>query len=403
MIKNIKQMVPMALDAQAKTGVPASALIAVIGQESAYGTNPITFKGNSSGAAGVSQFIPGTAESYIKGGAATTHQSTPWAINQQVLGAAKLLKANNFNSDPEGALNAYTGGYGSSYNDPVKTRITAFKGLDKLAKGGAPGGLSYSKPANSYVYPFGKGIGIGRVDMGIDPYPTGGGSTAIRAIGKAKVLSTTAGGGWPAEGGQGTGPVYKLLKGPLKGKKIYTFEGITNAPGLKAGSTIKKGTVIARATGDDFETGFSRGLHPKTGSPLNAVASTYYTEGQDTPAGHHFLDFINAIKSKGSFARGGAVGGGFGVGASGAFGGSAVSTTTQSPGISATPYSALQNSQSSFNPSSTGGYAPTSQPFSAVAPMPQDFLTPGGTAGDLLASLQSKAKPKRKFRLPLNY
>lgn len=151
------------------------------------------------------------------------------------------------------------------------------------------------KGGNKYVYPFGKGIAIGRTDMGIDPYPSGSGSKVIRTIGKAKYLGE-GGSGWPTEGGQGTGPVYKILKGKLKKKKVYTYEGVTTAKGLKPGEILKKGTPIAKATGADFETGLAFGR--KKG--FQPVASTYYTEGMATKEGKQFRAIVDSLKGKGS-------------------------------------------------------------------------------------------------------
>ena len=128
-----------AVRAQRKTGVPASVLLGLTGQESAYGTNTGP---SSMGAMGRAQFIPSTREDFRE-----TFGIDPWSQRkgQDILGAALHLEeygATPYSQDPTAALNSYSGGYGdAAYNSPVLSRAKQFArtGIDRLATGKGPG------------------------------------------------------------------------------------------------------------------------------------------------------------------------------------------------------------------------------------------------------------------------
>lgn len=91
--------------------IPVSVMMAQIKQESGF--NPAAE--SSAGAFGATQFIPSTAESY-----GVQRGTGPAEIQSQVTGQAHLLHDDNFASDPQGALSAYSGGYAADeYNNPI--------------------------------------------------------------------------------------------------------------------------------------------------------------------------------------------------------------------------------------------------------------------------------------------
>jgi hypothetical protein len=359
--------------------------MALMGQESNYGANT----GPSSASAfGVTQFIPGTAKSY-----GVVPGTSKKAIASQVDGAAKYLRDLGFKKNPQAALSGYSGGYAASaYNNPILSNAKNFKALDAVARG---------KGSSPYVYPFSKNIKIGRTDQGIDPYGPG----KIRAIGKAKYLGV-GGSGWPSEGGSGTGPVYKLLKGPMKGKRVYTYEGIAPA-NLQKGQILHKGQVIAKSVGSSFETGFARGR----GAGFQPLASRH-----PLPASHYskegaqFRKFVDSIGGSGGFAGiGGAT---FSPGGGITAGGTSVAGAL--PGtVGSTVATRDQQAQARMSSAAT---TPIRLPFSARAPLPEAFggganlqsdtaastdqgLMPIDSLLATLAGVRGKSKPRRRITL----
>lgn len=296
---SFRPYLPTVIQAATKYGVPPSVLLAQIQQESSFGTDPGTFTGSGSGpgggAKGVTQFEDSTAtmldprgKPYIPGGAATTSSSRPADIRAQIMGQADYMAAlqKEHGGDLTAALTAYSGGYPTSqYAGPITQAAKQYAAADKVAA--APGG--YRTPAPPYAYPFSNGISIGRTDMGIDPSGPG----TIATIGKARYLGT-GGSGWPTEGGTGTGPVYKLLKGPLAGQNVYTYEGITPVAGLQRGDILKRGTPIAQSTGSSFETGFAQGRS----AGFQPTAASHYSEGDVTPEGQAFAKLIGRLQGR---------------------------------------------------------------------------------------------------------
>lgn len=119
-----RAVVPLTRKAHRKyPDIPASLLMSLTRQESGF--NPAAI--SSAGAQGLTQFIPSTAASYgVKYGTGRREQQS------QETGAARLLHASGFASDPKGALSAYTGGYSDAeYNDPVLQGAADYKALDK--------------------------------------------------------------------------------------------------------------------------------------------------------------------------------------------------------------------------------------------------------------------------------
>lgn len=120
-----RAVLPLALKAHRKyPDIPVSVLMAQDKQESGF--NPAAI--SSAGAQGLSQFIPSTASSYgVQYGTGRREQQS------QVTGQAHLLHDDNFATDPQGALSAYSGGYAAGdYNNPILVDAEAsYAGLDK--------------------------------------------------------------------------------------------------------------------------------------------------------------------------------------------------------------------------------------------------------------------------------
>src|SRR5690606_27248045 len=108
-----EQIARAAIRASRQTGVPASLLIGLTGQESSYGTNTGP---SSAGARGEAQFIESTRQHMID-----TYGVDPWAGPDQALQAAALyLKELGVLENPSQALSRYSGGYAEEdYNNPI--------------------------------------------------------------------------------------------------------------------------------------------------------------------------------------------------------------------------------------------------------------------------------------------
>lgn len=139
---------------------------------------------------------------------------------------------------------------------------------------------------NGYVNPLPQVSNWERTDQGVDAsLPVG---APILAAGNGKVLGILQ--NWFK--GQ---PLlyYQLSDGPDAGKVIYVAEQII--PTVKPGDTLTPGQVIATyaPTGTALETGWAT----DTGETL-ARSTTGYTEGEVTPAGRSFRDFLNSLGAK---------------------------------------------------------------------------------------------------------
>jgi transglycosylase-like protein with SLT domain len=292
------RLAPFAIEAAQKTGVPASLLLAVTGQESAYGTNEGPSRG--AGARGVAQFTPGTRAMMIQ-----KYGVDPWANDKQgILASALYLKELGVQHDPQRALSAYSGGYSpSTYNNPILRNAQNFKGLDVLAARGGPGvaKLASGVGRGPYINPYSDRPRT-EVDMGVDYSGTG----PIGAIGKGHVVGESSFGGGPYV-------AYQLDKGPRKGWDVYVAEGVN--PTVHVGDPVKKGQPIGVQTGA-IETGWAgnpkvpyRGgaqtLAAATGDPR--IATRHGTPGgagdtgtpvaSDPVAGRDFLKFISGKPS----------------------------------------------------------------------------------------------------------
>lgn len=144
-----------------------------------------------------------------------------------------------------------------------------------------------------YIYPFESGAtGPSRVDQGVDF----GGSGAVRAIGRARILKTNS--PWPEYSG-GAGILYQLLEGPMKGRTVYVYEGVKSA--VKAGQVVNPGQVIGQivpGTSSGIETGWA---NPKTGQPINH----HYWATEDpteapTKGGKSFASFLSHLPTAGA-------------------------------------------------------------------------------------------------------
>jgi soluble lytic murein transglycosylase-like protein len=120
-----RAVVPLARKAHRKyPDVPISVGMAQIKQESGF--NPAAV--SSAGAEGLTQFIPSTASAY-----GVKYGTGPKEKQSQVTGQFKLLHDDNFKTDPQGALSAYSGGYAAGdYNNPILQDARAsYSYLDK--------------------------------------------------------------------------------------------------------------------------------------------------------------------------------------------------------------------------------------------------------------------------------
>lgn len=276
-------LAPMVMKASQLTGYPASLLMAQLGQESSWGEN---IGPSSTGAQGVSQFMPETAQNYgvevndqpPYGSSAGDPKHSIWT---QIYGQARLMSdlMKEHNNNVPAALGGYYGEEDPAYYEPIIEGAKQFEGLDKANAGGGHQALH----SGFYTYPFSHSdnLYVSRTDMGKDF----SGEGPIQAIGKAKILSTGAP-GWPEEGGV----LYKLLKGPAKGRTIFTYEGVD--PTVEPGEVVKKGETIANfRPGGSIETGFAT----PTGE---ALAAPYYNEGDVTPPGEKMSAWLERLSGK---------------------------------------------------------------------------------------------------------
>lgn len=300
-----------------------------------------------SGAAGLGQFMAGTADTFRKQyGVETRDPNNPEGMIQ---GAAMHLSG-KFGHPPLYA--GYNPGYSSS--DPIppvnvgrdvpvsRRSAKAQKQLAALGLGGAQG-APQGQPAQ-----LGSGVGKGpylnpygsptEIDRGVDY----GASGAIGAIGKARVVDATTGSPyWSGFGGGNVG--YQLLKGPRKGWTVYVAEHVT--PTVKPGQVVKKGQQVATG-GGGIETGWAakpgvpyvpggRPLADALGDPKIGTRHDPHAGGDATPdpgtdpaAGRDFLKFLQGKPSPAGLTSPmgpAAAGGGGSLGAlAGAIGGGSI-------------------------------------------------------------------------------
>jgi hypothetical protein len=139
--------------------------------------------------------------------------------------------------------------------------------------------------ASPYTFPF-LSSSWGRIDQGVDF--TGHGP--ILAIGRAKILRTGAP-GWP----EGGGVLYELLEGPLKGKVIFTYEGVDVPHWLKPGMIVRKGQPIATfRPGGSIETG----LADRSGVPISHTEYEGMEDGTPTKGGNLFHRLLKGIEKR---------------------------------------------------------------------------------------------------------
>ena len=151
--------------------------------------------------------------------------------------------------------------------------------------GGGSGGIGISGGCSSkgYTNPFhGRAWYAGRIDMGVDYMPKR--KTAMRAIGKARVIVSDSNSGWPG----GHYMVYKLLSGDHKGDRIYVAETLNHLAhrGKVVGSGDKIATALPRGTGIEI------GWADRSGQPR---AAPFYYEGEKTNSGKEMTRFLKNL------------------------------------------------------------------------------------------------------------
>jgi hypothetical protein len=367
-----RALAPFAVSAAQETGVPASVLLALSGQESNYGQNQGP---SSAGARGITQFIPSTRESFIQ-----QHGVDPWAGPKQAFKATAIyLKDLGFAQDPQKALSGYSGGYSAgAYNNPILTNARNFRALDKVAgQGGPVGKLASGVGKGPYLNPYGSPT---EIDQGVDY----GGTGPIGAIGKGRVVGESSFGGGPYL-------AYQLLKGPRKGWTTYVAEGIS--PTVHPGQIVKKGQTIAQQSGG-IEAGWAgspklpyRGgaqtLSQAQGDPRIAGRHTNFTgtpSESDPLAGRDFLKFLGGKPSSAALTSGVGIGSSAGVGGfSAGFGGA---VPVGGPGVPGVP-------QQAPPVSSAPAYSPSSG-LAAQASAPTDLSTIQGVLSSILGGTDSQ-------------
>lgn len=218
----------------------------------------------------------------------------------QPSGPSPLTIAATFFKDSTNPFGNTNGGLGSAVEsaaanqaaNPVQNMVlSAQNGLQKLA-GSVPldphplVAQAYQKagamPYRGYVNPI-PGATLGRTDQGVDAnLPVG---APIRAIGNARVMGVLP--NWY----QGQPLVYyQLLDGPHAGQFVYVAEQITGL--AKPGTVVRAGQPIAyyAPSGTGIETGWA----DAHGNTL-AHDQSGYTEGQVTPAGSSFRNFLGKL------------------------------------------------------------------------------------------------------------
>lgn len=136
---------------------------------------------------------------------------------------------------------------------------------------------------SGYVNPI-PGATFGRTDQGVDiNLPVG---HPILAIGDSKVIGISP--NWYA--GQPY-VLFQLINGPKAGSYYYVAEQFS--PTVKPGQTVRAGQTIGTyaQSGTGIEIGWGS---PHDGETL-AKSTTGYTEGQVTPAGTSFRNFLGGL------------------------------------------------------------------------------------------------------------
>lgn len=129
-----------------------------------------------------------------------------------------------------------------------------------------------------------------RIDEGQDL----GGNGPIYAIGTGVIVEAYDGtAGWPG----GTYIVELVTSGPAAGRRIYFAEDITS--NVQVGEYVNSGTIIGQLNGQ-AELGWASTI------PQTPLAHDHYVEGQPTPEGQDFSNFLHSLVNGGSQGVGGA-------------------------------------------------------------------------------------------------
>lgn len=130
-------------------------------------------------------------------------------------------------------------------------------------------------------------------DQGVDF--TGPGP--VRALGDGIITKVAASGtGWP---GQGALVVYKLTSGPHAGEHVYMAEDLIPAGGLKPGTKITRGQVIAQATGSAKAPGIEVGFAQNSRGQAYGTTRDGKSGGPNPVHGKRMADFIASLSKGG--------------------------------------------------------------------------------------------------------
>lgn len=145
------------------------------------------------------------------------------------------------------------------------------------------GGFAPSKSLGGYANPFAgaRGLTPGRTDQGVD-YSGLSPGDPIAAVADSKIIGITP--NWY----NGQPAIFtEILTGPDAGKFVYYAEQLD--PTVQVGDIVHAGQQIATyaATGTGLELGWAA-----NSSQTLAAATTGYQEGEATPAGQSFRNFL---------------------------------------------------------------------------------------------------------------
>lgn len=143
----------------------------------------------------------------------------------------------------------------------------------------------YSSPFHSK-----DGIGISRIDEGVDYYATAGKKVPIYAMGNGEItIATDHSSFFTTSGGHADWITYKLTDGPAKGKYIYVSEACTIEPDILSGKVTKvtSSTHLCDMLPDSIETGWAL-----NSSSQAAAAWSVYNEGDVTAYGVNFNELL---------------------------------------------------------------------------------------------------------------
>ncbi len=220
------------------------------------------------------------------------------ATMQRAQIASQLLSSESGRGDPFN-IGPKTGVSTSNANDPLAGILgaqanpanyaQAQQSLQKVAGSTPlaqhPAAFQANLKSSGYTNPL-PGATWERTDQGVDASLSNG--SPIHAIGDSKVVAIRP--NWY----RGQPYVqFQFLNGPSAGKFYYIAEAIN--PSVRPGQTVRAGQVVGtyNSGGTGLELGWGT-----SGSQTLAQATTGYTEGQQTPAGKSFRNFLNGLGAR---------------------------------------------------------------------------------------------------------